>query len=388
MPAKSKAQQKFMGMVHAAKSGDKPASKAVADTAKSITKKDAKDYASTKHKGLPKKVKEGSKPDYIDADNDGNEKETMKKAFADKKKAKIKESLEQINQLTMMISEAKKKYGKKMSETAINEDHFKVGDTVTCTASGMKGKVVKLDKPETGKYYHVKREDGKTVKYAPSDLKKSTKVKEEIYTAKMGQPPQDIDGGSAPAPKKPATASKTPVASKKPATASKTPATKVKEGADKKEDPPFDGPYKKAGDDKDQFGNKIKQKNVAKHLAKKGRAEVEKAADKKKEKVAEGWSRDNLAARLFENSEEHDHEASMAKSQLMRIAEQSIELFKMIQEGDNLEGWVASKITKANDYINAVHQNLSYEEPKEKTVDSTDDYISELRKNLERQISN
>jgi preprotein translocase subunit YajC len=286
-----------------------------------------------------------------------------------------------------MISEAKKKYGKKMSETAINEDHFKVGDTVTCTASGMKGKVVKLDKPETGKYYHVKREDGKTVKYAPSDLKKSTKVKEEIYTAKMGQPPQDIDGGSAPAPKKPATASKTPAASKKPATASKTPATKVKEGADKKEDPPFDPDPPKTGPRKDKFGNEIK--NVAKHLAKKGREEAEKSSSKKKEKVSESWTHDNLAAKLFETSEDHhDHEASMAKAQLMRIAEQSIELFKMIQEGDNLEGWVASKITKANDYINAVHQNLSYEAPKEKTIDSTDDYIAELRKNLERQISN
>jgi hypothetical protein len=41
---------------------------------------------------------------------------------------------------------------------------------------------------------------------------------------------------------------------------------------------PFDGPYKKAGDDKDQFGNKIKQKNLAKHLAKKGMAKaIEKA---------------------------------------------------------------------------------------------------------------
>lgn len=53
--AKSKAQQKFMGMVHAAQKGEKPASKEVAKTAKSMPKKAAKDYASTKHKGLPKK---------------------------------------------------------------------------------------------------------------------------------------------------------------------------------------------------------------------------------------------------------------------------------------------------------------------------------------------
>lgn len=57
--AVSKAQQKFMGMVYAAKKGDKPASKEVAKAAKGMSKKDAKDFAKTKHKGLPSKVTEG-----------------------------------------------------------------------------------------------------------------------------------------------------------------------------------------------------------------------------------------------------------------------------------------------------------------------------------------
>jgi hypothetical protein len=55
--AKSKAQQKFMGMVHATQKGEKPASKEVAKVAKEMPKKAAKDFASTKHKGLPEKVK-------------------------------------------------------------------------------------------------------------------------------------------------------------------------------------------------------------------------------------------------------------------------------------------------------------------------------------------
>ena len=55
--AKSKAQQKFMGMVHATQKGEKPASKEVAKTAKSMPKKAAKDYASTKHKGKPEHAK-------------------------------------------------------------------------------------------------------------------------------------------------------------------------------------------------------------------------------------------------------------------------------------------------------------------------------------------
>ena len=57
--AVSQQQQKFMGMVYAAKKGGKPASKDVAKAAKGMSKKDAKDFASTKHKGLPKKVSEG-----------------------------------------------------------------------------------------------------------------------------------------------------------------------------------------------------------------------------------------------------------------------------------------------------------------------------------------
>ena len=59
--AASKQQQKFMGMVHAMQKGEKVkgASKELKKTADSMSKKDAKDFASTKHKGLPKKVTEG-----------------------------------------------------------------------------------------------------------------------------------------------------------------------------------------------------------------------------------------------------------------------------------------------------------------------------------------
>jgi hypothetical protein len=58
--AKSKAQQKFMGMVYAAKKGKKPASPEVAKAAKGMSKKSAKDYAATKHKDLPGKVGESA----------------------------------------------------------------------------------------------------------------------------------------------------------------------------------------------------------------------------------------------------------------------------------------------------------------------------------------
>lgn len=57
MPATSKAQQRFMGMVHAVQSGKmKSPSSKVAMAAKSMSKKSAKDFASTKTKGLPAHV--------------------------------------------------------------------------------------------------------------------------------------------------------------------------------------------------------------------------------------------------------------------------------------------------------------------------------------------
>ena len=60
--AVSKKQQRFMGMVHATQKGEKAPSKEVAKVAKSMGKKDAEDFAATKHKGLPEKKKpEGKK---------------------------------------------------------------------------------------------------------------------------------------------------------------------------------------------------------------------------------------------------------------------------------------------------------------------------------------
>jgi hypothetical protein len=59
--AKSKAQQRFMGMVYARKKGEMKkgeASPEVEAAAKGMTKKEAKKYAKTKHKGLPENVKE------------------------------------------------------------------------------------------------------------------------------------------------------------------------------------------------------------------------------------------------------------------------------------------------------------------------------------------
>ena len=57
---------------------------------------------------------------------------------------------------------------------------------------------------------------------------------------------------------------------------------------------------------------------------------------------------------------EDDHEASMARAELMQIAKNAIALAKIVHEGDDLPGWVSSYITLANDHLNSVHEYMEY----------------------------
>ena len=56
-----------------------------------------------------------------------------------------------------------------------------------------------------------------------------------------------------------------------------------------------------------------------------------------------------------------DHEAKMAKADCYKLAKYSAKLFHMIEEGEELDGWVSAKITKASDYISSVYHYLEYE---------------------------
>ena len=57
MPAQSKSQQRFFGVVKAMQKGDIPKKGSAGKAAKSMSKDDVDDFASTKHKGKPEKVK-------------------------------------------------------------------------------------------------------------------------------------------------------------------------------------------------------------------------------------------------------------------------------------------------------------------------------------------
>ncbi len=56
-----------------------------------------------------------------------------------------------------------------------------------------------------------------------------------------------------------------------------------------------------------------------------------------------------------------DEDGWMAKSQLYQTAKYAIELHKIIQDTDNLEPWVQSKITKCADYLESIKHYMEYE---------------------------
>lgn len=71
-------------------------------------------------------------------------------------------------------------------------------------------------------------------------------------------------------------------------------------------------------------------------------------------------------------STEDDHEGQMAKAQLLSLHKQTGELYNMLGDNEELEGWVQDKVTKASDYINAVYNNMQYEKNKPTSVGTGD----------------
>lgn len=85
-----------------------------------------------------------------------------------------------------------------------------------------------------------------------------------------------------------------------------------------------------------------------------------------------------------------DHEAAMAKADLYKLANYSMKLFKMINEGDQLEGWVQAKITKSADYIASVFHFMEYEMKASdygSHLESAEMYSESVRKAFEQKLS-
>jgi len=65
-----------------------------------------------------------------------------------------------------------------------------------------------------------------------------------------------------------------------------------------------------------------------------------------------------------EETAEKDHEVGMGKSQMyhaMKNAKAIHDMLQQVSEREGIEGWVASKLTKASDYLKVVKDYLEYE---------------------------
>lgn len=80
-----------------------------------------------------------------------------------------------------------------------------------------------------------------------------------------------------------------------------------------------------------------------------------------------------------------DHEAMMARAELYKAAKYAMKLFKMIREGDELEGWVSAKITKAADYLDSVAHYMEYHQEVKHEFEALD-YKGGLREALDRTL--
>ena len=70
---------------------------------------------------------------------------------------------------------------------------------------------------------------------------------------------------------------------------------------------------------------------------------------------------ESLEARLEAKLSEDAGEGHMSKSTLYHTAKYAIELMQMIKPGDDLEGWVQSKLNKAADYLQGVYNYEEYQ---------------------------
>ena len=75
-------------------------------------------------------------------------------------------------------------------------------------------------------------------------------------------------------------------------------------------------------------------------------------------KSLESTIRETSRSSKINEKNEVDDEGNMAKGELRMIASRAQEIISMLDDNTQLEGWVQSKITKAEDYINSVYDYM------------------------------
>ena len=85
---------------------------------------------------------------------------------------------------------------------------------------------------------------------------------------------------------------------------------------------------------------------------------------------------------------DHDQEGDMAKNQLKKIAKYALGLYSVLDDDQELESWVQSKITLADDYVSKVKHYLENELQLDIPEPDLDSAIESCNKEPEPQENN
>jgi hypothetical protein len=152
--AVSKKQQRFMGMVHATQKGEKAPSKEVAKVAKSMGKKDAEDFAATKHKGLPEKKKPESKKKEKTEEAGGSGTPTASSGFSfgkgiyDSMNRELETMIAESMNISMSMNSDDAMHGgaaKTLTVTATDDDAMKLAALLKMAGLGSQGAEQTID---------------------------------------------------------------------------------------------------------------------------------------------------------------------------------------------------------------------------------------------------
>jgi len=78
-------------------------------------------------------------------------------------------------------------------------------------------------------------------------------------------------------------------------------------------------------------------------------------------------------SQVDDDGDNFDGEVDMARAELLKAAEYATKLFNHLANVGSLEGWTASKITKASDYLSSVYHALEYDALDANVEDEEDD---------------
>ena len=133
---------------------------------------------------------------------------------------------------------------------------------------------------------------------------------------------------------------------------------------------------------KDKEGKVVSWKDEGewtKSTAKKDpRGKVTNMSDKARKETEKMSKNESLKeAHILSMHVEDDHEVKMAQSEIYAMAKKAIALHKMLDNVDQLEGWVQGKITLAADYVATVYDYMDHQLAMAGNIDGLGEQMSE-----------